>query len=372
MLCRSYLHLLQRSGSNIIVRNMHINSSHVLIHCSDGWDRTAQLAAISQICLDPFYRTLKGFQVLVEKDWLSFGHKFLDRCGHLSSDKIFSSSTASSSSASNAVSTNNGNSLDDDFNGSSTSSTPAKGGAAAFFASVQKQFTGGSTSHLKETSPVFHQFLDCVRQIQRQFPARFEFNELFLRTLHTHLYSCQFGTFIFNSERDRRIAEFGPRHQKMPMERTVSLWDWVNSAEQKQTFLYEGYRPDLDDRESREREADMGVLLPNPRDVQFWHQLFGRGDEEMNGRPMAVQEDLPTPPSPSERIGDDDPVIEAVVKDSEAVDSGRMTPVQPRDSKTSSLGDAAPIPYEPRVARQHGKPPSSGTLITSTSNLRDS
>lgn len=36
-----------------------------------------------------------------------------------------------------------------------------------------------------------------------QFPAAFEFNELFLITILDHLYSCLFGTFLYNSEQER-------------------------------------------------------------------------------------------------------------------------------------------------------------------------
>lgn len=35
----------------------------VLVHCSDGWDRTAQTCALAQLLLDPYYRTIQGFQV---------------------------------------------------------------------------------------------------------------------------------------------------------------------------------------------------------------------------------------------------------------------------------------------------------------------
>ena len=35
----------------------------VLVHCSDGWDRTAQTCSLASLILDPYYRTISGFQV---------------------------------------------------------------------------------------------------------------------------------------------------------------------------------------------------------------------------------------------------------------------------------------------------------------------
>jgi len=40
-----------------------------LVHCSDGWDRTGQVCSLTQLILDPYYRTIEGFAVLIEKDW---------------------------------------------------------------------------------------------------------------------------------------------------------------------------------------------------------------------------------------------------------------------------------------------------------------
>ncbi|VVC98139.1 unnamed protein product [Leptidea sinapis] len=58
----------------------------VCVHCSDGWDRTAQVCSLAALCLEPHYRTINGYQALIEKDWLSFGHKFTSRCGHVAGD----------------------------------------------------------------------------------------------------------------------------------------------------------------------------------------------------------------------------------------------------------------------------------------------
>lgn len=41
----------------------------VLVHCSDGWDRTPQLVATAQLCLDPYYRTV---EVSVNFDFNTF------------------------------------------------------------------------------------------------------------------------------------------------------------------------------------------------------------------------------------------------------------------------------------------------------------
>ena len=53
------------------------------MHCSDGWDRTAQIVSLAQIMLDPYYRTIKGFEILIEKEWVYFGHGFSSRLGHV-------------------------------------------------------------------------------------------------------------------------------------------------------------------------------------------------------------------------------------------------------------------------------------------------
>ncbi|KAG8743891.1 hypothetical protein FRC10_011181 [Ceratobasidium sp. 414] len=232
-------------GTLIIVKNLHVYSSHALLHCSDGWDRTAQLSSLAQICLDPYFRTIRGFAVLVEKEWLSYGHKFLDRCGHLSSDKLFVTAPA-------------------DGGGSDA--------AQAFFASVQNKFAG--QSHLKETSPVFHQFLECLWQLQRQFPTRFEYNEDFLIKVHYHLNSCQFGTFLFNCERDRRVPDGSGTNAE---QRTHSVWDWFDAN--RSQWLNDLYDPAANAQTSR----DMGVLMPDTKDIRFWSRLYGRSDEEMNG-----------------------------------------------------------------------------------------
>ena len=123
----------------------------VLVHCTDGWDRTSQCCSLCEIMLDPFYRTIDGFIILLEKDWKSFGHQFEKRSG-----------------------------------------------------------VGAHCPH-GQYSPVFHQFIECLYILIQHFPTAFEYNEELLFDVDQAVYCNDFGTFMFNRDEEREIYRINER-----------------------------------------------------------------------------------------------------------------------------------------------------------------
>ena len=64
------------SYSSAISALIALEQVSVLISLESGWNLTALLSALSQVLLDPVYRTFDGFQTLIEREFLSFGHRF--------------------------------------------------------------------------------------------------------------------------------------------------------------------------------------------------------------------------------------------------------------------------------------------------------
>ena len=160
------------------------------LHCSDGWDRTAQLSGLSQLLSDPFYRTIEGFQRLIEKDFCLFGHNFGTR----------------------------------------------------------------SSIDSNDYSPIFIQFLDAgkvhafllllnsivVWQCWQQFPNEFEFNESFLELLilvHVNRYTFD---FILDIQSKRKAISLFDK-----MCRPCGICRPLHAPKSEQSQNETGFRPEL-------------------------------------------------------------------------------------------------------------------------------
>lgn len=141
-----YDHIRTLLGAGVQVAHaLHVDRRSVLVHCSDGWDRTSAVCSLAQIWLDPYFRTLEGLAVLIAKEWAAFGHRFCTRAGFVRGQSL-----------------------------------------------------------KKDASPIFLQWLDTLASMVRAWQFAFEYTPTALAAIAWQMHTARYGEFLTDCDRERR------------------------------------------------------------------------------------------------------------------------------------------------------------------------
>lgn len=166
------------NAANHVVNQIIRESLTVVLKEESGCDMTCLVSCLVQLQLDPEYRTIIGFQSLVQREWIIMGHPFQKRLRLIwNQDPIAE----------------------------------------------------------MEQAPLFLLFLDCVWQLLQQFPSSFSFTETYLTSLWDTLHIGLFDTFLFNScwQRKKFLNEARKTTMSLP-----SAWDWKFQLGEEQLLLF--------------------------------------------------------------------------------------------------------------------------------------
>ncbi|MFT7815585.1 myotubularin-related protein 12-like [Arapaima gigas] len=120
-----------------VVESLEQENTNIVLIEKGGSDLCCVISSLVQLMLDPYYRTLIGFQSLVQKEWVEGGHNFPER--------------------------------------------------------------GNLLHQSDKESPVFLLFLECVWQLLQQHSPGFQFSETYLTVLSDSINVAVFSTFLFST-----------------------------------------------------------------------------------------------------------------------------------------------------------------------------
>ena len=233
-----------------IVNCLHISERNVFLEeMRSNRDCSCIITSLVKMCMYPKYRTIIGFENLIQKDWFLLGHLFNKRM-----------------------------------------QTPTK----------QDETSNPETD--AQTTPTLLVFLDCVFQLIQQFPNEFEFNEIYL--IHMWDYSCSSMSFTYsydgiiswlsylnnqtflapNLAVDSTVitSQIGKKVQLPKLddiylnkifEINNSFWlDHLKKKENLKLVFNQSYNP----------KKDLSVLFPNDKMylLKFWSRCYLRWHEE--------------------------------------------------------------------------------------------
>ncbi|KAM4596462.1 myotubularin-related protein 10 isoform 1-T3 [Fundulus diaphanus] len=177
-----YIRMFLKLSAEVVYNLEGKNVSVILLEEEDR-DLNCVVSSLVQLMLDPHYRSLHGFQSLVQKEWVMAGHRFLDRCNHLKKND-------------------------------------------------------------NKESPLFTLFLDCVWQMTNQYPAAFEFTEAYLTVLSDSMWIPLFSTFLFNSSKQcTQLLQDFAKNKAIPQDENHAVffppvWNWSQQFSSRDQTLF--------------------------------------------------------------------------------------------------------------------------------------
>lgn len=170
----------------------------LLVANASGGGQLSTVCALTQLFLDPFYRTIRGFCILIEKEFVFYRHRFTE-----------------------------------------------------YTLQVHLRELIGQQFPLRDPhAVVFALFIESVLQVMQKRPECFSFTQALPQFILDSVYSCQFGTFLVNSVEERhRLLQSYP---SLP-----SVWAYV--MDHAPHFAHARYDPDAT---LHHVDASMGHLMP--------------------------------------------------------------------------------------------------------------